>query len=711
MAQWYVSSVKYNAVAAYQNTHAYNVGDFIRATAPSANNLHVFRCTTAGTSGGSEPSWNVSAENNTTTAGTAVFTVVTGQSTYGWSAAAGNLATLDNTGTMTTPWASAGGDTIFLDSAHAQTQASAVTIKAVSTVTNNPNNLISVNSAGSVPPVAGDYLAGASIATTGNNSITIGSGNGQYFGIVLNSGGSIVLNFSDFYPLALRGCLLWLNNSLTTSFINNNDPVRMIWDNTQVKFGNAAQGIKQVNTQAWELDWKNTASAIASGSTLPTYLFIPGTSSVFNVFVHGVDLSALGSGQTLVNIGASNTPLCHITFYQCKLGASVVVGSSVTAGVVSTGYGPVVETIDCNSGAGVVSERHCAAGDLTTETSVTRVGGASTFGSGFSHKMQGSFNVNPSAYFLHSFPMFIPNAAVGSSRTITVEVLDNIAQTVTLSPWDINGGITLSNGNLTATWTSGSSYHGMRATPSSVTSGKYYWEVTGTTVHNFTDIGMSLLTYSLASEIFNTGSFSYESNGTFYIEGSSSGSIGSYTSGDVLSFAVDIGGGLVWARKNSGNWNNNPAANPATGAGGFNIATLVGKGPLTVAASLQNSSDQLTFNFGATAFSFTAPAGFSSYGTAQRGALQTNELYLDVDYINASGTPDGRVATTEPTTPLTAASTIGTSVATWNSPPASSIARKVQVSFTPQRAGVLRAQLRMAGIGKQIWVDPVPQLT
>jgi hypothetical protein len=50
-------TVAYTAAAsatAWANGHAYNVGDIVRA---STSNGHIYICTVAGTSGGSEPTW------------------------------------------------------------------------------------------------------------------------------------------------------------------------------------------------------------------------------------------------------------------------------------------------------------------------------------------------------------------------------------------------------------------------------------------------------------------------------------------------------------------------------------------------------------------------------------------------------------------------------------------------------------------------------
>src|SRR5436190_10011293 len=95
MADWFVSSASYAAVPAWAATTAYTVGQFVRPTAATMAAQYVFRVTTAGTSAGTEPTWPA-ANNGTVTNGGAVFTNVTGQSTYGWSAAGGSLYAISN---------------------------------------------------------------------------------------------------------------------------------------------------------------------------------------------------------------------------------------------------------------------------------------------------------------------------------------------------------------------------------------------------------------------------------------------------------------------------------------------------------------------------------------------------------------------------------------------------------------------------------------
>jgi len=63
------------AYTAWASSTAYSVGNIVRASTLQASGL-VFRCTTAGTSGGSEPAWGTDI-GSTITDGTVVWTAVT----------------------------------------------------------------------------------------------------------------------------------------------------------------------------------------------------------------------------------------------------------------------------------------------------------------------------------------------------------------------------------------------------------------------------------------------------------------------------------------------------------------------------------------------------------------------------------------------------------------------------------------------------------
>ena len=94
---------------------------------------------------------------------------------------------------------------------------------------------------------------------------------------------------------------------------------------------------------------------------------------------------------------------------------------------------------------------------------------------------------------------------------------------------------------------------------------------------------------------------------------------GIWATSDRIDIAVDIDARLMWARQNGGHWNNSGTANPVTGTGGQpfegsfsgNSETL---GPrVWPSVSLGWYQDQVTVNFGATAFVGTPPFGFTGW--------------------------------------------------------------------------------------------------
>jgi hypothetical protein len=414
MADWYVSSVNYAALTQWAATTAYVVGDIRRGlAAPAVTAQHVFRCTTAGTSGGSEPVWGTT-NNATTNDGTAVWTCVTGQSTYNWLAPAGTVITLIARIAV--------GDRCFISSDHAQTQASALQI-GLNATSLTATLYMSVNKTGSVPPVPADYLAGASCATTGANSITI-EGGARWRGVTFSSGASIRFVSGILRPVWLRDCALVLNNATAGSIIGPNSSMGLIWQNTTVQFGAAGQHIEPApGSSPCAFDWYGSGSAVVGG-TLPTTLFTQAANSPALATIRGVDLSALGSGNNLVSFTSSGScPATRYTFTNCKLGSGV----SVITGSQTTGLGSVVELINCDdANTNYRCERHCSPqGDVTTETTITRTGGANDGTTTFARKMVSTTSIAEFNMPLEGIPMDAWNTATGGAQTATVEIISS----------------------------------------------------------------------------------------------------------------------------------------------------------------------------------------------------------------------------------------------------------------------------------------------
>lgn len=184
----------------------------------------------------------------------------------------------------------------------------------------------------------------------------------------------------------------------------------------------------------------------------------------------------------------------------------------------------------------------------------------------------------------------------------------------TWNPSDL-AQITLSGGNLSAQSTGTSA--GVRHFTGH-SSGKYYWEATtinwgGTS----TEIGLATSSAALAGGgvagqavvTRSLGGF----NGSIYINGSNSGSqLGGPPSNAVIGIAVDLTAGLIWFRiAPAGNWNGSGTANPATGIGGLSLGALAGSILFPFFGALTTTED-VTANFGGSAFTGAVPSGFTS---------------------------------------------------------------------------------------------------
>ncbi len=178
----------------------------------------------------------------------------------------------------------------------------------------------------------------------------------------------------------------------------------------------------------------------------------------------------------------------------------------------------------------------------------------------------------------------------------------------TWSPADKSGGLTLSNGNLT--WTGDNSYNnyrGIRSTESKA-SGKKYYEITCLSEF-FGACGFANSTEALGSQpgVSNDAIAYFDNGGAVYNGGNTA--LAAYIVGDVIGCAIDIPNGLVWYRKN-GAWQN--SGDPATGVNGISVPGI-GSPVFAFAASWVTNNQQQVANFGATAFAYAVPTGFSAW--------------------------------------------------------------------------------------------------
>lgn len=187
--------------------------------------------------------------------------------------------------------------------------------------------------------------------------------------------------------------------------------------------------------------------------------------------------------------------------------------------------------------------------------------------------------------------------------------------TTTWSATDKNAHVALSNGALTAATDGTLNLHFAGRSSAAIGAGdRKFWELTITALDALHDAGVGIVN---ASETFGDDSFlGSQSNGIGYYDGDGSvfsaggliATMAAFGAGDIIGIACH-GGSRLWLRVNGGFWNNFGTDDPAIDMGGFDISAM---GVLFPAFNVRSGS-QITANFGATAFAFAAPSGFTGF--------------------------------------------------------------------------------------------------
>lgn len=481
---WYTDSTQYANVAAWTASHSYAAGALVRQLAvPTVGNERVFVCIIAGTSLVSEPSWTVTKGATTAESAGPTWQECTGQpgvnsdisttSTSAWAAstaankgqiiydsvsaalqivssangttksgsapifsATAGVTTTDNTLTWTslgaatnfTKWAAphareinafainwgVAGNKFYVGDDSASTQAALLTFTPPGTAA-APCYIQCIDHTANLPPTASNLNTGASITVTGANNFNVASTFNYIQGFTLvsgNSGNASSLAFQN-----QNGYVEYLNCSFIIGTINAGSLIRSLLGasvliNTTMTFGATTQSFSPAGPYC---KWTNTTSAI-QGATIPTS-FITASSYLI---MSGVDLSAIGSGSSLVNL--ASTTYSNVLINNCKINASV----SLTTGSV-VGPGGCQLTIN-NVDSGATNYKYLKQwyqGTITQEIVVVKSGGSSDGTTLQSSKMVSSAN-NTFIFPLESDPISIWTDAT-SAHTITISVItDNV---------------------------------------------------------------------------------------------------------------------------------------------------------------------------------------------------------------------------------------------------------------------------------------------
>jgi hypothetical protein len=182
-----------------------------------------------------------------------------------------------------------------------------------------------------------------------------------------------------------------------------------------------------------------------------------------------------------------------------------------------------------------------------------------------------------------------------------------------------NGANSVTNGNLdfSTTGAEGTVEASMVSTMALPTTGKWYWEITPTSVASGapsrTMIGIMAQasirnTFAASTAVGNFGYTAAGASGSKVTEASFSSYGASYTANDVIGVAVDLDNGAIYFAKN-GTWQNSGVPTSGASKTGAAFTTLVGSANYFPAVGYWGA---FTANFGQRPFAYTPPAGYKS---------------------------------------------------------------------------------------------------
>ena len=230
------------------------------------------------------------------------------------------------------------------------------------------------------------------------------------------------------------------------------------------------------------------------------------------------------------------------------------------------------------------------------------------------------------------------NFTVNGTMTQTIDTPSNVF--ATFNPLFRKGTDTpaFSNGNTKATFDSGGNEFAL--TTLGATTGKYYTEIKWGTAHGnaATATGILDMAYSGTADPNNsvTNAFGYFGSGNKNVSGTSSAYGDGYTSGDIISIAMDLDNSKLYFAKN-GTWQN--SGDPTSGATGTGAISIISGVTYGFFASDYSTTDAMINNgngyFGTTAvssaenpddgigiFEYAVPTGYKALCTKSINAQE-----------------------------------------------------------------------------------------
>ncbi len=399
-----------------QRSQAVEIGSIIQNNAGT----FLFACSTSGTAGAGEPTYNTTTGNTTTDSGV-TWTCIGAPGANGTGSFGKWAAPITRMGSLSGWITSATGDTAYFSSIHVETTTGSVNAPGNTTLI---SKWFCTGQTGSIPPGSGDITTGASV-TASTGGMTVSSAQIYMNGISLIGGAATNFIFGN----ADNDLLVMENGALNITNSGNTSPLFLGHNGQRTKIDLRNVTIECSNSATWYITpshftrWRDTASALSkvAGGSWPATLFKMADSSppAEGLFlIEGVDLSAFG-GTSYFGTGL----LGRVVMNKCKIASGVPV--AVVANINSALLSGMVDAIDCDSGGNTYRhERWGYAGNHVVSASAVRTGGASNGTTSYSWLITTSANAQW-LFPLECLPMAIWNSVTGADVTVTLHGLFN----------------------------------------------------------------------------------------------------------------------------------------------------------------------------------------------------------------------------------------------------------------------------------------------
>lgn len=383
-----------------------SLGQIVKRASESSYQI----CTTAGTSGASEPAFSDTA-GVTTVDGSVTWTSLGAPSNYApWSAAAPRLATLLNNANY-----AVAGSTVFAASDHNAVHSIPLEVDLNSKGTvNSPIRILSVNSSGHVPPTSSDLLEGATESKT-TGTFDIGFGYAYCWGVTFSGnsfllvGGSTVATISGW---TFEKCQLNATSATSqaskVSFgysAGSGNQARYELINTSLGFGATADG---VGIHSCELVWRDTPAPFNNNP--PGEGLFQNCSRPARAIIERVDIS---NAYPFFPFGGGSIGPLEVLVKSCKAGTY--------GGVIGNQLGEITRIRSSFTGDTTDNRYYNYSGGLVTDTGApTRQGGSTDGTTATTWEMYTNFQPLPWTLPFRSLPMAVWCDVVGSPVTATI---------------------------------------------------------------------------------------------------------------------------------------------------------------------------------------------------------------------------------------------------------------------------------------------------